>query len=102
MSSKEHCHYCNKLWCEESPDCIFNYHRKKTNEKLPKDVIEKLIFDDGRTCEFKIKIDNFPFLLRQKLKSFEKSSGRDLNDIIIYMLDNEIKSAEKVLGKKNV
>lgn len=28
LSSKEHCHGCGKLWSEESPDCIFNYHTK--------------------------------------------------------------------------
>ena len=26
--SKEHCHGCGKLWSEESPDCVFNYHKK--------------------------------------------------------------------------
>jgi len=28
MSTKEHCHGCGKLWSEESPDCVFNYHKK--------------------------------------------------------------------------
>lgn len=28
MSTKEHCHGCGKLWSEESPDCLFNYHKK--------------------------------------------------------------------------
>ena len=28
MSSKEHCHGCGKLWSQESPDCVFNYHKK--------------------------------------------------------------------------
>ena len=28
MSTKEHCHGCDKLWSEESPECIFNYHKQ--------------------------------------------------------------------------
>lgn len=28
MSNNEHCHGCGKLWSEESPDYIFNYHKK--------------------------------------------------------------------------
>ncbi len=28
MSSKEYCHGCGKPWIEESPDCVFNYHKK--------------------------------------------------------------------------
>lgn len=32
MSSKEHCHGCGKLWSEESPDCVFNYHKKPETE----------------------------------------------------------------------
>jgi hypothetical protein len=26
--TKEHCHSCGKLWSEESPECVFNYHKK--------------------------------------------------------------------------
>ena len=46
LSSKEHCHGCGKLWSEESPDCVFNYHKKSENvEKLrglpiPKECVE--------------------------------------------------------------
>jgi len=32
MSTKEHCHGCGKLWSEESPECVFNYH-KQPSEK---------------------------------------------------------------------
>ena len=32
MSSKEHCHGCGKLWSEESPECVFNYHKKSDIE----------------------------------------------------------------------
>ena len=28
MSAKEHCHGCGKLWSEESPYCVFNYHKQ--------------------------------------------------------------------------
>ena len=97
------------------------------NEKLSKERIEKLIFDDGRRCEFKIKIGNFPFLLKRKIESMSSNSGRKIEDvitmmldneiksvkpeelqkfligqIITYLLDNEVKSVEKILGAENV
>ena len=33
MSTKEHGHGCDKLWSEESPNCIFNYHKKPESTK---------------------------------------------------------------------
>lgn len=70
--------------------------------KIPEKQIERLIFDDGRRCEFKIKIKDFPFLLKRKLESMSNSSGRTLENIITMMLDNEVKSVEKILGVQNV
>lgn len=63
---------------------------------------EKLIFDDGRKIKFKINIDKFPFLLKRKLESIANSSGKTIEDLIMYMLDNEVKSVEKILGEQNV
>jgi hypothetical protein len=33
MSSKNHCHGCGKLWSEESPNCMFNYHKKSEPQR---------------------------------------------------------------------
>ena len=63
---------------------------------------EKLIFDDGRKIKFKIKIDKFPLLLFRKLESMASLSGRTIEDLVTYMLDNEVKSVEKILGSQNV
>lgn len=68
------------------------------NEKIPKKQIEKLIFDDGRRCKFKITINDFPFLLKRKIESMSNSSGRSIENVITMMLDNEVKSVEKILG----
>lgn len=65
-------------------------------------MIEKLIFDDGRKIKFKIKIDEFPFLLKRKLESISKQYHEPLNDLIVTMLDNEVKSVEKLLGEQSV
>jgi len=54
---------------------------------------------NGRRIQLKIKCNDFPFLLHQKLKSLSKSSGKSFVDIVVYMLDNEVKSAEKILGE---
>ncbi len=43
MSTKEHCHGCGKLWSEESPNCVFNYHKKP--EMTPNKDLERLEID---------------------------------------------------------
>jgi len=68
------------------------------NEKIPESQMNKLIYDDGRRLTFKIKIDNFPFLLKRKLESMASNSGKTLENVILMMLDNEVKSVEKILG----
>ena len=65
-------------------------------------IKEKLIFDDGRRIIFKIKCNDFPFLLKRKLESIANTSGKSLEDLIVYMLDNEVKSVEKILGAQKV
>jgi len=52
LSSKEHCHGCGKLWSEESPDCLFNYHRKPDeSQKITKHIIVKFTCSCGFECE---------------------------------------------------
>lgn len=72
------------------------------NESLSEIISEKLIFDDGRKVTFKIKIDNFPFLLKRKIESLSSQAGRPIENVITMMLDNEVKSVEKILGATKI
>ena len=69
---------------------------------MSESIQEKLIFDDGRKVNFKIKINNFPFLLKRKIELLSNSSGHSIEDVITMMLDNEVESVEKILGEQIV
>ena len=62
----------------------------------------KFIFDDGRKVVFKIKIDDFPFLLKRKIESLSSNAGKPIEEVITFMLDNEVKSVEKLLGETKI
>jgi len=104
MSSKEHCHGCGKLWSDESPNCVFNYHKKLEKElvqanydydtcKRTLDISDKLFDDKVKQLEQATKVIDEITNQINKMKEI----GFDFDPVIDSLVQNYILQKNRVI-----